>query len=501
MTETPRSEINPLPLAELQERLAGMEAVAAEGLGTSLKRAGVSPDVAARYKDLFPDPTGETSKAGASISLAILGKRAWEGIRHNRLTQAILLGLTVHTAGRVMIEGQGDPVKGFTIFLDNLLKWSGSTIQSPNFLVFLTATGAAAVYAGAPAKVIEWITSFQSKRTAEQVKRDAHEMEIRSQKEQAIKEGRADLDGRVGPNIQIDVGNSDPSMGGLLTLFHAAGLRVVSYWDSENQFFEIDPAWQRTNNDWTNKESLRRGDVREALCSVVLVSNGDDVFLSQIRQDPTRKMQDMTDNEAIGSIHARDSLRKRMGKPPIQHILVSNPQRTIEIGIARIGDTPYKPKTVDQLVGELPNVHLIDPDISVVRQLAEIAAQQNLPLELITNKERLDEYQQSLGKVIERYNQMVDDGTEKNKVRIATPEDGRNTLTIIYGATDEDTVAQMTTYGEDFSTPGGLVAIINDPEKTTRLPEGTKSICVGTTVAEAVYQRFFELVSQGIIET
>ena len=83
---------------------------------------------------------------------------------------------------------------------------------------------------------------------------------------------------------------------------------------------------------------------------------------------------------------------------------------------------------------------------------------------------------------------------------MATPEDGENTLTVIYGSTDEDTIAQMTTYGQDFSKEGDLLTIINDPEKTARLPEGTKNICVGRNVAEAVYQKFFELASQGVIK-
>ncbi len=40
----------------------------------------------------------------------------------------------------------------------------------------------------------------------------------------------------------------------------------------------------------------------------------------------------------------------------------------------------------------------------------------------------------------------------------------------------------------------------NDPEKIARLPEGTKNICVGRNVAEAVYQKFFELASRGMIK-
>lgn len=352
MTE-PRKDNLP-SLTELKSRLASIESVAERRLDTSLAESGVSSGVSEQYKNLFPEPTREASEAGARLSLVMLGKNVWKDIRHNRLTQGILLGLAIQTGGRILIEGKGDPAEGFTIFLDNLVKWSGSTIQSPDFLLLLTSAGGAAIYAGAPAKVIEWITTLQSRKTVEQVRRDVEEVRVRAQKEQAVREGRADFDRKVGPNIQIDVGKSDPAMKDLLTLFHGAGLRAVSYLDSENQFFEIDPAWQRTNNDWTDRETLRRGDAREALCSVILVSNGDDIFLSSKRQDPTRQTQDMTDNEAIGAIHARDVLRKEMNLPPIQHILVSNPQRTIEIGIARSGDNPYQQKTVGQVISEYP---------------------------------------------------------------------------------------------------------------------------------------------------
>ena len=75
-------------------------------------------------------------------------------------------------------------------------------------------------------------------------------------------------------------------------------------------------------------------------------------------------------------------------------------------------------------------------------------------------------------------------------------EDGKKPLTIMYGSTDEDTIASIETYGDEFSQVGEMVAIINDPEKVSRLPEGVKYICVGTVVAEAVYREFLSLVQQ-----
>ena len=507
MTEIRPQEIKPLPLSEVKQRFTVLEKAAKTRLGNSLRQAGVTSEASKQYKNLFPESTeGTGDQQVVPLTLALIGRRSLGDVVHNRLTHLILAGIAIGTAARIAeVHGIPSPQvpipSELTIFLDNLLRWSGSAIKHPpDLLSILNAVGTAAVYVGVPVKVIEVVTGIQSRRAVAELRKSAEAMKVRGEREQDIKEGRADLDRKIGPNIQIDVGKSDPSMEDLLTFFHTSGLRVMSYWDSENQFFNIDPAWQRTNNDWTDRETLRKGDTREAFCSVTLVSNGDDVFLSSKKQDPTRQMQDMTDNEAIGAMHSRDALRKEMGLPRLEHILVSNPERMIGIAVARAGDIPYESKTVGQVVNELPNVHLIDPDILVLREIAQIAAQHNLPVELITNEERKSEYQQNLEDVIRRYNLLVDQGLGENKVRMATPEDGRNTLTVIYGSTDEDTIAQMTTYGQDFSKEGDLLTIINDPEKTARLPEGTKSICVGTSVAEAVYQKFFELASQGTIQ-
>lgn len=492
-------------LKELKARLADAEARAKTALSSSLAQAGVNASVAERYTNLFPE-SATSEPASVPLTLVLVGKKSWDDVKQNKLTQLTIGGLLIGTAARVaeahgIISPQIPIPNDITIFLDNLIRWSGSTIKpSVDLFSILNAVGNAAVYVGVPVKAIEIITALQNRKTIEQVRKNAELMRIRSEKEQDIKEGRANFDGKVKPNVQIDVGKSDPAMKELLAFFHTAGLRVVSYWDSENQFFDIDPAWQKTSNDWTNKETLVRGDVRDALCSVMLVSNGDDVFLSSRRQDPSKQMQDMTDNEAIGTIHARDTVRKEMGLSPVQHILVSNPQRTIEIGIARAGGTPHKQKTVGEVSSRLQNVHLIDPDMLIIRQIAEIASWKDLPIELLTNEERKDEYSENLVKVIEKYNQTVDSSKEENKVRLATEADGENTLSLIYGSTDEDTIAQATTYGGDFSQPGDLIAIINDPEKISRLPKGVKNICIGSSVAEAVYQKFAELAVAGKIK-
>lgn len=493
------------PLEEMRRILSTEEALAQHDLTSAVTTAGISPPVAERYAGLFPEPVNDAGETNGKLSLAILGKKAWEDVKQNHLTRIILGGLITATASRIAeahgVIGPHIPApQEIAILLDNLLKWSGSGVTPPlNVLSLLNSLGSAMVYVGVPAKAVELITAAQGRVTAEKVRKQTEAMKIRGEEEQAIREGEADLDGLVGPNIQIDVGESDPAMADLLKLFHTAGFRVVSFCDSKNQFFDIDPAWLRTNNDWTDKETLRRGDVREALCAVILVSNGDDVFLSSRRQDPTRKMQDMTDNEAIGAINARDAVRKQMGLPRLHHILVTNPLRTIEIGIARSGGEPYKPKTVGELVSGLDNVHLIDPDELVVNQIARIAVEPDLPIELVTNMERKVEYQENLVEVLQVHNQEVNAGKRQYKTRLATTEDGKRTLSLIYGSTDEDTIAQVTTYGKEFSQEGDLVAIINDPEKISRLPEGVKYICVGTTVAEAVYQRFFELVNEGTI--
>lgn len=440
----------------------------------------------ARYANLFPDYSTEQKPT--------LPKLVGGHLRDNRITQFIFSGLITTTAARIA-ESHGIPSpqipasEEVVVLLDNLVKWSGSKIEYPlDLLSFLNALGSAAVYVGVPAKIWELILAAQGKLIAEKVRRQSEAMRVRGEKEQAIREGRANLDGKVGANVQIDVGKSDPSIAELVDSFHSVDISVVSYWDRENTLFEANPAWQRTNDDWTNKETLIRGDVREALSSVILVSNGDDIFLSSHTQDPIKKMQDMTDNEAIGAIHARDAVRKQMGLQSIQHILVTNPERSIGIGVVRETGESHKPKTVGELVSKLRNVHLIDPDMLVLKEILQIASKQNLPLELVTNAERKIDYGPNLRGLIER---------SGFQVRLAFPEDGRKALSLIYGSTDEDTIAQITGYGEDFSQEGDLIAIINDSSKLNRLPEGTKYVCVGSLVAQAVYEKFHELASKG----
>ncbi len=491
-------------LEEMRSTLSAEEAIAQRELTPVLTASGVSSPVSEIYTKLFPEPIEDFGKSSGRLSLAMLGKTAWEDIRQSLLTRFIFTGLVTATAARIaesygVVSPQIPASEEIIILLDNLVKWSGSNVKSPlDLLSLINSFGSAMVYVGVPAKAVELISAAQGRIVTEKVRKQNEAMKIRGEKEQAIREGRANLERKLGPNIQIDVGKSDPAMADLLKLFHAAGLRVLSYWDSENHLFDVDPAWQRTDNDWTDKETLKRGDVREALSSVILVSNGDDVFLSSKKQDPTRKMQDMTDNEAIGAIHARDVIRKQMNLPPLQHILVTNQLRTIEIGVARSGGEPYTAKTVGKLVDKLNNVHLIDPDGLLIRQIAEMASEQDLPLELVTNDERKAEYQENLTDVVNIYNS-ESNSTRNSTLRLASPEDGKRTLTLIYGSTDEDTVSQTTAYHEEFSREGDLIAIINDPAKLSRLPEGVRSICVGSTVAEAVYQKFFELVTQGHI--
>lgn len=482
----------------VKERLSSEEAIAQRDLASALSV--VSPRVSERYANLFPESTDRVGESGSKLSLAMLEKKAWKEVKGNILTQFILSGLVTTTVARIT-EAHGLPSpqipasEDIVIFLDNLVKWSGSSVKPPlDLLSLINAFGSAMVYVGIPAKAVELISAAQGRIVAEKVRKQNEAMKIRGEKEQAIREGRANLDGKVGPNIQIDVGKSDPAMADLLRLFHTAGVTVVSYWDKENHFFDQNPAWQRTDDDWTDRETLRKGDVRETLCSVILVSNGDDVFLSSHRQDPTKQMQDMTDNEAVGAIHARDSLRKQMSLSPMQHILVTNPQRTIDIGVVRESEEQYKPKTVGELVKKLNNVHLVDPDQLVIEQIARIASDQDLPVELVTNNERQSDYDENLRKVMETYNK----GGTKSRLRMATPEDGKRTLSSVYGSTDEDTIAQVTTYYEEFQE-GDFVAIINDPAKLGRLPEGIKAICIGSTVAEAIHKKFFELVVKGLI--
>jgi len=326
----------------------------------------------------------------------------------------------------------------------------------------------------------------------DQAKKDEVQMKLLE-----LQEGRADLDGQVGPNVQIDVGHSDPAMKPLLRKFKELGTKVVSFYDFENKVFLLNPVWQRTDNDWTNHEILRKGDLREATCSVLLISNGEDIFLASPELDPARKAQDMTVDEAIGAMRARDTLRVEMGLTLIPHILVTNPRKSIDIGIIRTGIPTEELIEIGEFITEeFPNAHIIDPDELVLKKLAIIAGKDDLPIEILTNKANKEEYGKRLTEAIKGYNERS--GSKKFKVKVAEAEGGNKTLSIVYGATDSNTIAQAWAFKRKFSKLGDFVAIINDPEKVGRLPPNTKFICVGALVAEAVIAKYSELVDQGI---
>jgi|CXWL01.1.fsa_nt_gi hypothetical protein len=469
MSEKPSLEVNQPTdvLSNLRKQFGVEEGFASADLYSALGAAGVSPDVAGLYGKLEP---GHGGKLGSRLGL--IGK-------------AIVGTLVVSTGARLLSENPASIQEATRIVLDNLVGWAGTNIDQLELTSIILGVSTAAVWTLLPPKIYEGI-----------VKRESARATLAAEHQ----EGKANLAGKLGPCIQIDVGKADPSALLLTRLFHLTGKEVVTFWDDINLQFSENPYWQKTRNDWTNTETLKRGDIQEAELSVTLVSNGDDVFLSSRSQDSTRQAQDMTDAEAIGTVNARDVVRKQMGLKPIHHILVTNPQRLIEIDVARGGGEAYHPKIVGQVLAEkYPNVHLVDPDQRIVQELANLAVVNQLPLELVTNKERREEYESYLTIAIEEHNQKVDGGLAKNKTKIAKEADGNNTLTIMYGSTDEDTIASVQTYGDEFSKVGDLVAVINDPEKVNRLPEGVKYICVGTVVAEAIYQEFSDLVKQGKI--
>lgn len=468
MPEKAQSESNqPVELlAQLRSDLGAEESLAQTDLHNALVNAGVSTDMAGAYEKLEP-------KAGK-----------WQGLSF--ISKAIAATFIILTGTRLINEQPANVREAARIILDSFVSWAGTNIDKLELTSIILGASAAVVWTLLPPKIYEGIAQREAKRVA---LADEH------------REGRANLAGKLGPNIHIDVGKSDPSALLLTRLFHLTAKEVVTFWDENNANFSENPYWQKTRNDWTNRDILTRGDVQETECAVVLVSNGDDVFLSTRNQDPTRQAQDMTDSEAIGTVNARDAVRKDMGFKPIQHILVTNPKRLIEIDVVRMGGEKFKPKSVGEVIEErYPNVHLINPDQLIIQELASLAAADNLPLELVTNKERRQEYQGYLKANISEHNQRVDQGLAKSKTRMATQKDKDNTLSVVYGSTDEDTIAQVETYGARFSRTGKLVVIINDPEKVNRLPEGTSYICVGSAVAEAVYQKYSSLVAEGKIE-
>lgn len=486
----------------LSASLALEEQLAQRDLYSTLRQSDIPVDIAKVYEKLGAELT--PSEEEKSYTFKRLGRGIKRELWDSTLGRSIAGTVVITTIGEII--NQGGPIeasKVFVAFYNKLVGWAGETITKPEAWPMISAAGVAILWTLFSPKIYEIISSRDSAKTVKTLSQDAQAREKRTTALLLHQEGNADLFG-IGPNIQIDVGKSDPSALLLIDLFHRLGIEVVTYWDQRNIHFAQNKYWEKTYNDWTNRESLLRGNVQESLCSIILVSNGDDVFLSSRIQDPTREAQDMTDNEAIGSINARNSVRNNLGLPATPHIMVTNPQRLIDIGVVKSGSESFHPKTVGQVIREkYPNVHIIDPDLLIIEELAQLAFQEkskkNLPLELITNSVRASEYKTNLRQVINEYNQKIGNDKTEN-IRFSRKKDGLETLSIIYGSTDEDTIAQLETYKDDFSQEGELVAIINDPEKVARLPEGSKYICVGTVIAKAIFKKFIDLVVQGAIE-
>ena len=463
-------------LSSLNNELGAEISLAQQDLHQLLAQKRINPDIAGVLSQLDP--------------LDTLVNR----IKSSFISKSILSTLVISTGARLISEQPESLKEVARIILDNAVAWAGVGIDKLELTSIILGASAAAVWTLLPPFIYEGVLKRENKR-----------LELIQQ----FRDGKADLTGKVGPNIQIDVGKSDPSALLLTRLFHLMGVEVVSFWDQENFTFKDygeNPYWERTGNDWTNRATLLRGDLQESLCSVTLVSNGDDIFLSSRKQDPKRKTQDMTDDEAINTVNARNSVREQLGLAPIQHIIVTNPQRTLEIGVARHNSESLSSRKVEQVLKNKENVHLIDPDMLMIQQLADIAFEKKgekdeepLPLELVTNPERKKEYQEYLENLIIEHNQRVDQGLAFHKIRIADDYDGLKTLSIFYGSKDDNTITALETYIEDFSQEGTIIAIIYDPEKITRLPKGVPYLCVGTIVAQQVIEKFSDLISQGKI--
>src|SRR3989338_529031 len=262
-------------------------------LYSTLRQSDIPTDIAEVYEKLGAELTPLEERKSSTF------KRLGQGIKRelwdSTLGRSIAGTVVITTIGEII--NQGGPIEAsevFIAFYNRLVGWAGETIEN----------------------IEDWpiISARDSAKTVKTLSQDAEAREKRTAALLLHQEGNADLFG-IGPNIQIDVGKSDPSALLLIDLFHKLGIEVVTYWDQRNIHFAKNKYWEKTYNDWTNRETLLRGNVQESLCSIILVSNGDDVFLSSRIQDPTREAQDMTDNEAIGSINARNSVRNNLGLP------------------------------------------------------------------------------------------------------------------------------------------------------------------------------------------
>lgn len=431
----------------------------------------------------------------------------------------IALGGTAIAATTETISQNANLTEGFRLFLNNLVKWSNASIPQLDPLSVLTgfanAIGTISIWAGTTTIVVNW----ENKRQEERLERQRVNLETRAKAQRSIREGTADLNLLADENIAILVGKRDYSVKPLIKKFREIGLDVITYWDEENELFSISPLWVKTENNWTSRENLRKGAIQKTVAVFAEVSKSNDSWLSKRTRQAGEMTEDMLDVEVFDTVQVISAIKDGMSHvPPV--ISVTNPKRRSSGIISGIGEVnPYGDAVTVEEVARQYNrqrkvINLLDPDTVITNQVAIKAEQLNLPIELLTDSLRAQEYTETLiDHVIPEHNERVKNGGVKApEIRYRKDGDGINTLTVIFGDDDansfeltRDYLARIDRIKEENQDEkvGDLLVIVNDPDAIERLPDeiktGKKYVCVGEIMAKAQFDLFIELVKDGSI--
>ncbi len=188
-------------------------------------------------------------------------------------------------------------------------------------------------------------------------------------------------------------------------------------------------------------------------------------------------------------------------------VAVTNIKREVTGNVAGETEIIYGTKTEGDLYAKNKHMHARHTDGTVTKIIAQISTQSGLPIELMTDLHRQQEYAQTFNLAIKDHNESLAQGgqkqTNKLELRYKTAEDGNKTLTCFYGEDDQATLKLLEGFLEETSKEGDVLTLINDPEVIGELPEeirtSKKYICIGEILAKEQFKQFVQLVDNGDI--
>lgn len=485
------------PENEASRGLRRMEQTAASALDIELQKAGVQkqPGELFRYLGEQAGGTGEEPQQFTTFL-----SRIQRGIARNIIGTTAVLSTVAVVVGETISQRAFNP-EFFTILGNTVFQWAGMQIKSFDGLEILTKTAGVLAYALYPAIVYGLASNIAVKQSETRQKR-LDEIKVTLDR---MREGKENLTGRVGANVQLLIGESDPSVDLLAKKFETCDIDVVGYLNDANPYFASIPNWLAVRGNYTSIETLETGAYDTAVAQIALCSAGDDCFLSSREGKP--KNIDLQDYQAAGALRAINRLRKEKNLPEIPQIRLTNPKRVIDSAVAGDPDI-YGAKHIEDVIDK-NKTRVVDSDVITIDLLAKVHKEyldktgQNLPIELSTNTFRSEEYEKLLLELIKEYNGRRPAGMPE----LAYKQKGETrTLTIFYYDNDDATIEGVEAKWEAATKEGTAIAIFNDPDRAkNRRPEvmgaGGKYICIGEKLATAHFLEFAELVEEKKVTT